>query len=271
MLFSLPARTRHSSSTASMCHALRVRCMSSAGGVEGGGGGGGGGGDFNKSPIGWGSVMALVFLGSGAVGVYQYQRAKRLKAMEIKSAGRPAIGGPFSLVDHRGKPVTDLDFRGRYMLVYFGFTYCPDICPAELQKMGRVMGDLKAKNLDEFVDPIMITVDPRRDTVKALADYVKDYHPRLIGLTGTPQQIMDVSKSYRVYASSGLTDAEMDASNDYLVDHTIFFYLMGPDGKIREYFGKNLSSEQVSAGIEKSMLEELGASDKSWWANLWGK
>lgn len=221
------------------------------------------------APIGWGSVVALAVVGSGAVALYQYQRAKRLKALEIKSVGRPDIGGPFTLVDHTGKPVTDADFRGRYMLVYFGFTYCPDICPAELQKMGRVMDDLKAKNLDEFVVPMMITVDPRRDTVKALANYVKEYHPRLIGLTGTPQQISEVCKKYRVYASSGLTEAEMEASDDYLVDHTIFFYLMGPDGAIREYFGKQMTSEEVSAGIAKSMLDEFGT--KSWWDRLWGK
>jgi protein SCO1/2 len=114
-------------------------------------------------PLGWASVVVLAVLGSGVVRLkswcfdffvffffvqvvyYNWLRDRRVNMLKVKSLGRPAIGGPFSLVDHKGRPVTDNDFRGKYMLVYFGFTYCPDICPAELTKLGNVMEELKIK------------------------------------------------------------------------------------------------------------------------------
>ncbi len=171
----------------------------------------------SRGPLGWGSVAALVVVGGVVVSYYSWLRQRRIKALETKSIGRPAIGGPFSLVDHHGEPVTDTDFRGKYLLVYFGFTYCPDICPAELTKLGNVMEELKVAGFDDAVTPLMISVDPRRDTVEQLARYVKEFHPRLIGLTGTPKQVQDVAKLYRVYASTGFTDEEVRGWIDCLV------------------------------------------------------
>ena len=226
----------------------------------------------SRGPIGWGAVGGLVVAGGVVVSYYSWLRQRRIKALETKSYGRPAIGGPFSLVDHHGEPVTDADFRGRYMLVYFGFTFCPDICPAELTKMGNVLEELRIKRREEMVVPMMITVDPRRDSVGQLAMYVREFHPRLLGLTGTPQQILDVSKLYRVYASTGLTDKEMEDADDYLVDHTIFFYLMGPDGGIRAYFGKQMTSEQITKGILQAMDDDIALEKgPSFWSVITGK
>lgn len=124
-----------------------------------------------------GSVIGLAIFGTAFVSYYQWIRNKRLKSLEMKSIGRPAIGGPFTLVDHNGKVVTDNDYRGKYMLIYFGFTFCPDICPAEMEKMARVMKDLETLRRDDMVVPMMITVDPKRDSCKQVGQYVKDFHP----------------------------------------------------------------------------------------------
>lgn len=138
--------------------------------------------------------------------------------------------------------------------------------------MGRVIKDLEAIQRDDLVVPMMITVDPRRDSVSQVRQYVKDFHPKIVGLTGTPGQIKEVSKAYRVYSSTGLTEQEEEESEDYLVDHTIFFYLMGPDGVIRSYYGKQMTSEQVTEGIVKEMNEDYELlNGPSFWNILLGK
>jgi protein SCO1/2 len=129
------------------------------------------------------------------------------------------IGGPFELIDQHGKPVSDKTFRGQYMLIYFGYGFCPDVCPTELSNMASALDVLgtKAKN----VQPIFITVDPERDTPEFLADYVANFHPRLIGLTGTPEQVKAAAKAYKVYYAKATKPGE----TDYLMDHTSFVYL----------------------------------------------
>ena len=119
----------------------------------------------------------------------------------VQSSGAALIGGPFSLVGADGKPVTDRDFRGRYMLIFFGFTHCPDICPAELQVIAQALEQLgdKAKT----VVPIFITLDPERDTPEAMANYVKSFGPNFVGLTGSPEAIAAAAKAYRVAYSQG--------------------------------------------------------------------
>ena len=114
----------------------------------------------------------------------------------VQSSGTALVGGPFSLVGADGKTVTDADFRGRYMLVFFGFTHCPDICPAELQVIAQALDKLgdKAKK----VVPVFITLDPERDTPQAMADYVKSFGPNFVGLTGSPEAIAAAAKAYRV-------------------------------------------------------------------------
>ena len=139
--------------------------------------------------------------------------------------GKPLVGGPFALTDQTGKRVTDKDFLGKYMLVFFGFTNCPDICPSGLQVMSAALDKLGAKAAD--VVPIFITLDAARDTPEKLATYLKSFHPRLVGLTGSAEEVADAAKIYRVYYQKVTDDKTPDS---YSYDHSAIFYLMGKDG-----------------------------------------
>lgn len=160
------------------------------------------------------------------------------------------IGGPFQLVDHTGRTVTDTDFAGKFMLVFFGFTHCPDVCPTELQTMGNVIDALGADGAR--VVPIFISVDPERDTPDQLKSYVTAFHPRLVGLTGSPDQIASVAKAYKVYYSKSQNNA---AGADYQVDHTSFVYLMGPDGAVRSLFRGGVSDQAMTAEIRNQLRQ----------------
>lgn len=139
------------------------------------------------------------------------------------------IGGPFTLVDQDGKTVHDSDFDGKYRLVYFGYTYCPDVCPVDLQLIGQGLRRFEKSDPKRAaeVQPIFISVDPERDTPAVLKQYVAAFHPRLIGLTGTPEEIAKVAREYGIYYSK----EKAEGASDYLVDHTRIAYLFGPDGK----------------------------------------
>ncbi|HEX5325884.1 MAG TPA: SCO family protein [Acetobacteraceae bacterium] len=137
-----------------------------------------------------------------------------------------AIGGPFTLQNGAGQTVTDRSFRGKYMLVYFGYTYCPDVCPTTLQSVAGALDALGAKA--DRIAPIFITVDPARDTPAVMQRYTAAFSPRLVGLTGTPEQIAQVTKEYHVYAAKHVTGP---GPNDYSMDHSSILYLMGPDGQ----------------------------------------
>ena len=164
----------------------------------------------------------------------------------VQSSGAALIGGPFSLVGADGKPVTDRDFRGRYMLIFFGFTHCPDICPAELQVIAQALEQLgdKAKT----VVPIFITLDPERDTPEAMANYVKSFGPNFVGLTGSPEAIAAAAKAYRVAYSKVENKASAD---DYSVDHSALAYLMDPEGRYVTHFSYGLSTDQMAEKLEK--------------------
>jgi protein SCO1/2 len=164
----------------------------------------------------------------------------------VQSSGTALVGGPFSLVGADGKPVTDRDFRGRYMLIFFGFTHCPDICPAELQVIAQALEQLgdKAKN----VVPIFITLDPERDTPEAMGNYLKSFGPNFVGLTGSPEAIAAAAKAYRVsYAK--VEDKESAA--DYGVDHSALVYLMDPKGRYVTHFSYGLSAAQMAEKLGK--------------------
>jgi protein SCO1/2 len=159
------------------------------------------------------------------------------------------IGGPFSLIDHHGNHVTDKTYRGQYLLVYFGYGYCPDVCPTELANVANVMDILgeKAKK----VTPLFISVDPERDTPEFLADYVVNFHPRLVGLTGTPEEIAKVAKEYKVYYAK----SRKSAGEDYLMDHTSFVYLMGPDGQFLNMFRGQTDPKAMAETVERIMAD----------------
>jgi protein SCO1/2 len=181
--------------------------------------------------------------------------AGSLAALVLRPAGptamqsaRALIGGPFTLTNQDGKRVTDQDFRGKYMLVVFGYTTCPDVCPAELQAIANavdVLGDKADK-----VNPIFITVDPERDTVERVAEYVKNFHTRFVGLTGSADDIKQAARAYRVYYAKA--DAKGSAL-DYLMDHSAFMYLMNPQGEYVTHFAYGTAPEKIAAAIEKAM------------------
>lgn len=153
------------------------------------------------------------------------------------------IGGPFTLTDTNGKTRTERDFNNTYKIVYFGFTFCPAICPTELQKIAQAYTDLPA-NIQKQVQMIFISVDPERDTPQAMKNYTALFHPKLIGLTGTEEQVEAAKKAYKVYS------AKVGTGNDYSVDHTSFIYFMTPDDKVIALFKIEDSAKTVEEKIE---------------------
>jgi protein SCO1/2 len=151
------------------------------------------------------------------------------------------------LVDQNGATRHAQDFRGKLMLVYFGYTFCPDACPTALQDMSRTIDLLGPKG--DAVQPIFVTIDPARDTVEQMKLYASNFHPRLIALTGSPEQVAEAAKVYRVYYAKG----KSSGGNDYLMDHTVFIYLMGRDGKYVSHFPPGTTAEQMAAAIEKRL------------------
>lgn len=164
------------------------------------------------------------------------------------SIGTALIGGPFSLTDQDGRKVTDKDFRGHYMLVFFGYTYCPDLCPTELQVISAALDSLGAKA--DSIQPIFITFDPQRDTPEVMKQYVSNFHPRLIGLTGTPEEIAAAAKAYRVFYSK-LENSS--GPNTYLMDHSTITYLMDKQGKFLKHFSYSTDAATLAQDLEKAI------------------
>ncbi len=159
----------------------------------------------------------------------------------------PTIGGPFRLVDQDGQEVTDETYRGKYMLVYFGYTFCPDVCPTSLSAMADTL-DILGKLADDIV-PIFISVDHQRDTPEHLKEYVKYFYPTLQGLSGSAENITAAAKAYRVYYTKVIEEgADPD---DYLMDHTSIIYLMGRDGSFKTHFGHGASPQDMARKIKE--------------------
>jgi protein SCO1/2 len=150
--------------------------------------------------------------------------------MDVLMWNREPVGGPFSLIDHTGKPRTEADFRGKLLLIYFGFTYCPDVCPTDLQAIGLALDKLGAAG--DAVQPLFITLDPDRDTPQLLAAYVPSFHPRLIGLSGDASSIRQAARAYKVYYAKVATGA----GSNYTVDHSGYIYLMDDAGRYLGFF-----------------------------------
>lgn len=162
-----------------------------------------------------------------------------------RESGSAAIGGPFSLTDHRGNRINETALLDHLTLIYFGYASCPDVCPTELQNIGAAL-DLLAADKSRNLNPIQvffITIDPGRDTVAALADYVSNFHPRVSGLTGTPEEIVAAAKAYRVYFSKF---EDPPGTQAYLMDHSNIIYVMGPDGKFLAHFGHGTTPAQIA-------------------------
>lgn len=193
-------------------------------------------------------ATAAFFTGAVAAVVLVPDAMEALVSRPVTTVGKAQVGGPFSLVDHTGKAVTDQDFRGRHMIVFFGFTHCPDVCPSGLQVIANALDQLGPRA--EQVTPVLITVDPERDTPAQLAEYVKSFHPRLVGLTGTPEQVQAAAKAYRVYYKK-VPDPKSAA--EYTVDHSSIIYLMDPKGEFVTHFTHGTPAEAIATRIVKQL------------------
>jgi len=213
--------------------------------------------DFKKKavgPISWFNLGVSGILMGVLMGFYYYARNLKEEALRKerkKAIGKAKIGGSFELTDHNGNSCKSEDFLGKWVFLYFGFTHCPDICPEEMEKIAEVVDELKAKAVEKYgeVVPLFITVDPRRDGVKEVKEYVKEFHPDMVGLTGTEEQIKQACKAYRVYFSAGPEDED----EDYIVDHTIIVYLINPDQEFVDYYGQTKDKDQIVASTQLHM------------------
>jgi len=194
--------------------------------------------------------LFLVVIAAAAGGIlFLYQSARddraRFGRQHILSE---RIGGSFQLTDHHGRTVSDTDLRGRFALIFFGYTQCPDVCPMTLLSLTEAL-ELLGHDGDA-IQPVFITVDPLRDTPEMIADYLSNFHPRFIGLTGTRQQIASVERAFAVYAKAA---DGADKNANYLVDHTALAYLIGPDGAFRAFIQQTLSAAEMAEKIREHL------------------
>ncbi|KAG2069782.1 h-sco1 [Suillus decipiens] len=201
------------------------------------------------------AAALFVVTGVGLFYYFRYEKQKlleqRQKELESRSVGRAHVGGPFTLTTHENKPFSDKDLLGKWSFVYFGFTNCPDICPAELDKVGSVLTSLE-KDYGTIFQPVFISVDPARDSVSQMKTYLTDFHPHIIGLTGDYATVKTTCKAYRVYFS---TPPNADPKGDYLVDHSIYVYFMDPNGQFVEAFGQSSTPDEVVERVKKEISE----------------
>jgi protein SCO1/2 len=167
------------------------------------------------------------------------------------TTGVAKVGGPFRLTDQTGKTVTERDFRGRYMLIYFGYSFCPDVCPTTLGVMAEALQKLGSDS--SRVVPIFITIDPERDTPKVLADYMKAFGPQFVGLTGSPAAIKEVEKEYSVYAVKRPLDPSKGNAGGYGMDHSSVLYLLGPTGKPISFYDEAISPDDLAKELRQKI------------------
>ncbi len=200
--------------------------------------------------IRWASLGLIVLLGLAIVVLAlrpQGQRTANAAGEAVAVAGGISLGGPFRLTDDKGRAVTDADYRGRWMLVFFGYSNCPDECPLTLQKMAGALSKLGP--LAGKIAPLFITVDPARDTPGRLATYLANFDPRITGLTGSDAQIAAAAKAYRVYYAP----AKHEESGADLVSHSTFLYLMDPAGKFRALLPSDADAGKLAAELRAAL------------------
>ncbi len=184
--------------------------------------------------------LLILVVGLAGLGVASF-----MIVAQQSGAGSSSIGGPFRLTSSDGKEVTDADFKGHPFLVYFGYTHCPDICPTILFEMSQ---DMKAMGGDKRIRALFITVDPERDTPAALKEYLSSFDPRIVGLTGTRQEINAVEKVYRVYARK-----IPENGGDYAMDHTAIVYLMDKQGRFVTVFNLDRPPQVAAKDLDTYM------------------
>jgi len=187
-------------------------------------------------------LAAAMLSGIAPLGAQTQSSRSAAELMDAVMWNREPIGGPFALVDQNGKPRTNEDFRGKVMLVYFGFTYCPDVCPTDLQNIGLALDQLGPAG--EQIQPLFITVDPERDTAEHLKDYVPMFHPRLVGLTGDAAAVHAAAAAYRTYYAKIPLKGD-----DYTVDHSSFTYVVGAAGQYLGFFPPGTPPERIAESL----------------------
>lgn len=192
-------------------------------------------------------IGLLIGAGIGLVSIVAEQQKTPI-ATTLNAAN---IGGPYTLTDQDGKTRTEADFKDTYKLIYFGFTYCPAICPTELQKMSEALKALPETTRNK-VQPIFITIDQERDTVAAIKDYVALFDKRMIGMTGTPEQIEAVKKSYKIYAAK-VPPEKGAAADEYTMDHSSYIYFMTPDDQLIALFKAEDGSQRIVDSITETL------------------
>jgi protein SCO1 len=169
----------------------------------------------------------------------------------LRAANSPAtIGGPFTLTSPDGTTVTEQAYLGKWLLVYFGFTSCPDTCPTALLEIATALDKLGPEA--GTLQPLFITVDPLRDTPAVMGDYTQSFDPRIVGLTGTPQQIAAVAQEYGVYHAPRKTGP---GPEDYVMDHGTYLYLMDPEGRFVRGFGADTPGDRIAAAVHSAMAK----------------
>jgi cytochrome oxidase Cu insertion factor (SCO1/SenC/PrrC family) len=195
--------------------------------------------------LGLAIASAALFLNVARVAAEELPSAAQL--MDDLMWGRGPIGGPFALVDQTGKLRNDAEFRGKLLLIYFGYTYCPDICPTDLLAIAQALDALGIAG--DAVQPIFISVDPDRDTPEHLREYVSAFHPRLVGLTGTHEQIRRVALSYKAYYAKVLSEK----GEDYVIDHTGVTYVVGRNGEYLGFIPPQTSAERLAEIVRRQL------------------
>ncbi|HEY4266354.1 MAG TPA: SCO family protein [Micropepsaceae bacterium] len=212
---------------------------------------------MKRLPLSVLAILVLVaFVAGGALWHLGDLRAQSGTAPPASPRGE--LGGPFSLIDQYGMRRTDMDFRGKYMLVFFGYTYCPDVCPTTLAVEAEALDKLGSRA--DGIVPIFISVDPKRDTPGKLKSYLASFdakppsvRPSFVGLTGNGEEIAAAAKAYRVYYRAHL-DTRTDDGANYSIDHSSDVYLMSPEGKFTAYYSQGILPDELAADLMQKTL-----------------
>lgn len=206
-------------------------------------------------------ITALAAVALIVTGIVMYAQVRMNSAHIIKPDEKPEteksvmniaglqVGGAYALLDEDGKRVSEENYKGQYKLVFFGFTFCPDVCPTELQKITKVLEKLGPKA--EKITPLFVTIDPVRDTPEVMREYTNQFDSRIIGLTGTEEQVDHMQKNYRVYAAK----VEDESLSDYTMNHSSFTYLMGPDDEFLGLYRDEDTAEDIAKDVGRKLAE----------------
>ncbi|KJH43350.1 SCO1/SenC [Dictyocaulus viviparus] len=213
---------------------------------------------YNRTVFSWKVAAATLGIGVSCLAALLYIRKLRMEERERHMkylAGKARIGGEWELVNTEGKLEGSEQLKGNWLLIYFGFTHCPDICPDEIEKMAKVVEILDSKPAKDKISikPIFISVDPERDTPARVKEYCAEFSPKIQGYTGSQEQVNKVTKTFRVYYSKGPKTGRN--ADDYIVDHTVITYLIDPDGNFHDYYNRNRTAEEIADIIELKVFK----------------